>query len=396
MKNKHKASIDLDAEPGRGADVKARSWLLFNLVVGGEMSRRPRSLELADDIEWLVSTRGFEPGVRLGTERELARMFSVGPRVVRQASRSLMARGTVEPRRGNAGGYVVAQTSETRAIDAFIGALSAEGNRDEATEALQWVGNALSQQSGVAARFALAALQRMSEGSLRSSATLSGHRLAEMIAAKIETDLALWVSRGECRHRSGVLEAMSEHYEVSLPLIVQAVRLLEDCGVLQLRKGRMGGINLTADRRSAHAILAANAYFATHAVTTAECDHLVRMLNIALIDRAARREPVSLDAIDAALGAMSQANDATDVGMQWFALQRALSDRANNAPLHLLVRCMAAYVVRNRTCRSSLDDAQARTLVGSSERIVANLRRGSAAGCAEAHIACQEALSASW
>jgi DNA-binding FadR family transcriptional regulator len=258
------------------------------------------------------------------------------------------------------------------------------------------VGDSLSQQSGVAARFALAALHRMSEGGARSPSSVSGCRLAETIAARIEGDLALWVSRADGRRRSGVLEAMSEHYEVSLPLIIQAVRLLEDCGVLQLRRGRMGGINLTMERRSAHAILAVNAYFATHSVTTAECDFLVRMLNIALIERASRCESVSLDAIDAAYSAMVQTNDATDVGMQWFALQRALSDRADNAPLHLLVRCMAAYVVRNRTSRSDLDDTQARTLVGSSERIVANLRRGSTAGSAEAHIACQEALCASW
>jgi DNA-binding FadR family transcriptional regulator len=193
-----------------------------------------------------------------------------------------------------------------------------------------------------------------------------------------------------------VLEAMSERYEVGEAVIIQAMRLLEDCGVLQLRKGRLGGIDLTAERSCAHAILTANAFFATHSVTAADCDQLVRMLNIAIIERAARCESVSLDPVEEAFSAMRHADDATDVGMQWFALQRALSDRGGNASLHLLVRCLAAYVVRVRTSRASLDDAQARTLVTSSERIVANLRRGSTAGSAEAHLACQEALGASW
>jgi hypothetical protein len=40
--------------------------------------------------------------------------------------------------------------------------------------------------------------------------------------------------------------------------------------------------------------------------------------------------------------------------------------------------------------------ALAGTLVRASERIVTNLRKGSVAGSAEAHLACQEALGASW
>ena len=396
LKNRPKIAIDLQAEPVRGAEVKARSWLLFNLVVGGELSRRPRSLELADDIEWLVSTRGFEPGVRLGTERELAQKFSVGPRVVRQACRSLSARGTVEAKRGNAGGFVVARTSETRAVDAFIGALPSSGSRDDALDALNAVGAALDQERGAAAQFALSALQRMSQGGVGRGGSASGNGLAEMIAQKIESELSVWVSSKCPGIRTGVIEAMSERYQVGEALIVQAMRLLEDRGVLQLRKGRVGGISLTGERGCAHAILTANAYFSTHSVTAAECDKLVRMLNIASIERAARCASVSLDSIEQAFSAMRQANDATAVGMQWFALRRALSDRANNAPLHLLVRCLAAYVVRVRTCKSSLDDAQAGTLVRSSERIVANLRNGRTAGSAEAHLACQEALGASW
>lgn len=395
MKNRPKTAIDLDAETVRGADVKARSWRLFNLIVGGELSRRPRSLELADDIEWLVSTRGFEPGVRLGTERELARKFSVGPRVVRQACRSLTARGTVEARRGNSGGFVVAQTSEARAVDAFIDALPASASSADAIDALQAVGAALSQQRGAAAQFALNALRRMSAGGPRGAAAPTSHGLAVTIARRIESDLTLWMS-SSFGNRTGVLEAMSERYDVSEALIVQAMRLLEDCGVLQLRKGRLGGIDLTEERSSAQAILTANAYFATHSVTAADCDRLVRMLNIAIIERAARSDSVSLDPIEEAFSTMRHAADATTVGMQWFALQRALSDRAGNAPLHLLVRCLAAYVVRVRTCKSSLDDAQAGTLVKSSERIVTNLRRGSTMGSAEAHLACQEALGASW
>ena len=103
-----------------------------------------------------------------------------------------------------------------------------------------------------------------------------------------------------------------------------------------------------------------------------------------------------MDEKRAALGAMRAAREPTAVGMHWFALQRALSERAANAPLHLLVKCFAAYVVRFRTCRSGLDEAQARTLVDASERIVANIRAGRARGNAEAHIECQEALRVSW
>ena len=169
-------------------------------------------------------------------------------------------------------------------------------------------------------------------------------------ARKIERTSSSWIS---CMRQSDRRpEAMSERYEVSVALIVQAVRLLEDCGVLQLRKGRLGGIDLTGERNSAQAILAANAYFTTHSVSVADCDSLVRTSNIAIIERAAQCESVSLDSVEQALSAMRHADEPTAVGMQWYALQCVLSDRAGNAPLHLLVKCLAAYVVRVRTCRS--------------------------------------------
>jgi DNA-binding FadR family transcriptional regulator len=395
MKNNEKSGINLEAALRRDDDVKRRSWLLFNEVVGGGLSRRPRALELADDIEWLVSTSGVGPGERLGTERELARMFSVGPRVVRQASRSLIARGTIEPRRGNSGGFLVARTDETRALNAFAAALPAFEDRGAAAEALKQVGDTLRQQKGAAARFALAALHRISDGS-GTAMSSSRNSLAETIADKIAADITTWISTTRDYNRTGVLEAMSEHYDVSLPLVVQAVRLLEDSGVLQLRRGRLGGIDLTAERTSAPAILAANAYFSTHFVSAADCDSLVRLINIALIERASHHHSGSLDTVDAALAAMRNAKDATTAGMQWFELQRALSNLADNAPLHLLVKCLAAYVVRVRTCKSNLTDTQARTLVDASQRIVANIRLGCARGSAEAHLECQEALGASW
>ena len=77
-----------------------------------------------------------------------------------------------------------------------------------------------------------------------------------------------------------------------------------DRGVLHLRRGRVGGIALTEERGCAHAIFTANAYFSTHSVTAAECDKLVRMLNIAIIERAGRCASVSMDPIEQAFSGM--------------------------------------------------------------------------------------------
>jgi DNA-binding FadR family transcriptional regulator len=277
-------------------------------------------------------------------------------------------------------------------VEALAGLLAAE--REAAQEAIRLTGAELCTMPGEAASFCMAVISRVA-GAAPALAVPNRAGLAQTIADRIEADLEQWVGHS-ASDRSGVLDAMSEQYGVSLPLVVQAVRLLEDGGLVQMNKGRSGGIQITSDRSSARAIRIAHAYFSTNGVSLAECDKLVRLLNIVLIQQAIGKGVGGTAAVEEALASMLAAGDPTNVGMHWYSLQRALSNRAANTVLHLLVRCFAAYLVRVRTCRAQLNRAQAAALIAASERIVGGVRSGRADGSAEAHLECQLALGASW
>ncbi|MCR5877397.1 hypothetical protein [Phenylobacterium sp. J367] len=143
------------------------------------------------------------------------------------------------------------------------------------------------------------------------------------------------------------------------------------------------------------AIRVVHAHLASAGASLGECDRLVRLINVALIERASRTGIASPE-LDEALAKLQTANEATTVGMRWYGLQRVVSNLGANPPLHLLVRCLAGFVVRVRTRRPDLDDHQARVLIGASEHIVGNIRRGRNDGNLSAHVRCQEALKASW
>jgi DNA-binding FadR family transcriptional regulator len=74
----------------------------MNLTLNPSTDRRPLSEQVADAVlEWVLDQR-LRPGDRLPTEPELIDMFGVSRTVVREASRTLIARGVVDvrPRRG--------------------------------------------------------------------------------------------------------------------------------------------------------------------------------------------------------------------------------------------------------------------------------------------------------
>ena len=72
---------------------------------------------VADEIQGLVVERRLEPGDRLPAERELGEAFAVSRTVIREAIRTLAAKGLVEVRPG--GGAVVRRPSSGTVTDAL-------------------------------------------------------------------------------------------------------------------------------------------------------------------------------------------------------------------------------------------------------------------------------------
>lgn len=70
------------------------------------------SVSVTERLERLIHERHLEPGDRMSSERELAEQFGVSRTVIREAVRSLVARGLLEVRPGS-GTLIKAPTAET-------------------------------------------------------------------------------------------------------------------------------------------------------------------------------------------------------------------------------------------------------------------------------------------
>lgn len=376
-----------------GTPVEARSTALFHRILGDENQARSRALDIADAIEAEIHGSGWRPGHKLGAESELARRYACSRRIVRQASRALLARGGVEVLRGRAGGHVVAAVKLDTARETIAAALSGEAARRQAAQALAMLAPRAPIEDP-AVDFARSVLTRLTSDSPTPAPCRAREPRAESIAAHIESELSFWMAQRP-DGRTGVLDAMCEHYGVSLQIVVQAVRLLEDAGVAKLQKGRTGGLALKCDR-SLRAVRTAHLHFASHQMPIEQCDRMVRTINIALITLASQEDRGPVEPLQAALAQMRACDRPTAVGMQWYILQRAISDCAANDPLHLLARAFAANIVRIRPTRPELQDDQARVLIEASHTIVDNILAHRIGDSAQAHLRCQEALRPSW
>lgn len=373
--------------------VEARSTALFRRILGNENQPRSRALDIADAIEADIHGSGWRPGHKLGAEGELARRYACSRRIVRQASRTLLARGGVEVQRGRTGGHVVVAVKLDTASETIAAALAGDAVRRQAAQALAMLAPHAPLESP-AADFARSVLTRLTNDSRSPTPCRAGELRAETIAAHIESELSFWMAQRP-DGRTGVLDAMCEHYGVSLQIVVQAIRLLEDAGMAKLQKGRTGGLALQCDH-SLRAVRTAHLHFASHQVPIDQCDHMVRTINIALITLASREDRGPTEPLQEALAQMRACDRPTAVGMQWYLLQRAISDCAANDPLHLLAKAFAANIVRTRPTRPELQDDQARALIAASHTIVDNILSHRIGDSAQAHLRCQEALRPSW
>lgn len=110
---------------------KSMSTELWQDAAGGLAATADPAATLPERIEQrigaLIESRTLEPGARLPSERELARLFGVSRLAVREAAHRLEARGLVVVRRGS-GSFVAAPTAPAEADDlqAPIGAVDVD------------------------------------------------------------------------------------------------------------------------------------------------------------------------------------------------------------------------------------------------------------------------------
>lgn len=367
-----------------------RSRELFCYVTATEDLAAPSASRLADQIESLIWTRSHQALV--STERDLAIDLGVGRRLTRQACRVLQQRGVVRMRRGGGGGLMLDAPSATALAEAL-----AETVRPDVT--LRCLAETQAFLAAVRTSIAPAlvglvdATLAVLRGPARAPSELSGPSAAGSLA---RTLLDAFRSPASTPYRLGALSEIAEAHGVSLEVAVEAVRLLADRQLVELRRGRGGGV-YAVQGGHAQVIRSANAFFVGRNLSVGDCDTLLRAILVELIRLAgARGESAQAHLVPAALAGMEKAATGTDVGRAWFVMQRQIALTAESPLLHILARCLAGSIVLRRVRSSELPDPAAHELVSASRVISDNILAGREHGNLDAHWRCQGVLAEYW
>jgi DNA-binding FadR family transcriptional regulator len=331
------------------------------------------------------------------TEAGLCESFAVGRRLVRQASRVLQQRGVMTPHRGGGGAGGLRRSVPGTAQ---VARLLADAVRDECDaraldDARSFLRPRLAGQAGP-----LSILLRGTIASLEvgpSATDASGEQCSR--AGLLATDLSRELSarRSDCgRVFLGSLDALAERHATSLEIAVEAVRLLEDRQMVELRRGRGGGV-YGSPGSIVQAARMANAFLAGNQVSIDACGEMLSAINVRMIDLACKRaDAAGLDPVRAALAAMRNARSSTELGVAWYPLHRAIAILARSPVLHIMAQSLAGSLLLRRLRTADLPHAAACELLEASQLIAANVLGGEVAGNREAHWSCQRALKPHW
>ena len=178
----------------------------------------------------------------------------------------------------------------------------------------------------------------------RAHAELHNRRnLASALALRIGAD----ISYQECRERRrlGSLADLSERYNTGLPVLIEAIRILENIGVVECLQGRVGGIGLRLPRWNS-IMATVYSYLAAAHASHQDCKEIPITLNLLAAQRAARNRSTAIDrGLSRVLEDIAQF-DGPEVVLNWYGLQRVLYNISGNVILHAFTKCIAGYAVR--------------------------------------------------
>lgn len=170
---------------------------------------------------------------------------------------------------------------------------------------------------------------------------------AETLAAAIARQLAAEIDAGgEAGARLGSEWDLCERFNVSRLTLRQAIRLLQDSGLVECRRGRGNGL-LVRDRRSAGAIRLMLAYLIGEKMDPMAAGALLFRLNCFMPALAvARSDAGQRGRLEAALSRV-EACDPFD-RYDLLGLVHCVSELADSPIIDLISRCLAAYEARFR------------------------------------------------
>ena len=336
---------------------------------------RKAAIELASRFEEAILARSPDDGV-FGPERTLVAQYEASPKVVRQALRILESRFLGSVRRGVGGGLILrkpslADSAELMAI--YLCAISAD--RQEVTDAIAMLAPEMSHRSDATKAFVrdlLTALDSsLDDNDLLQPRSVRSRALA--IARRIVADLK---GNQSPRMELGTLVGLEEKHASGRPIILQAIRILEELEIIEIRLGRGGGI--VACQPSPGAVVrSVYAHFVLGDLTLDMAKDIIWSINRAIAVRAASIiTPEQSKILDRFSASQQSKGEQADDHSAEITLWRMLGDISANEVLHMLVRCMFYFRIRsNRQISAYLAGFTSDTIINNACRIAEAVSR---------------------
>jgi len=331
---------------------------VYDLIAGEPAGCRNRAASLAETIEDDLMRTGWAPGRIVGPERELLTRYRVGRTVLRQALGILETRGVGRVRRGPDGGLLVSN-GDWRGLVTFLANylrwIGTSG--DDIEQARRHIANAggranQSHDDAGPPRAALGPQMLLMETldacdsnvEIELPLAAIGSRL-NRLAARVVVQLAREITHEHCAsgHYLGSIQQLSDRYGLDRRTMAQAIRLIADFDVLDIHRGRNGGLFLRAPRDEAVVRLIHGLLLALP-LPLDETHAFVWTLN-RIHARAAAERGVVTPEIRNSLESL-QRTQGGQAGFFWIRLQRDIATAARLPALHLFSRCFAAYSIR--------------------------------------------------
>ena len=311
--------------------------------------------ELARRIEDDIAGLGLAPGASLGSLRELSERYHAGRSVVREAVGLLERRGLGRLKPGPCGGFMLErprpETIGAALAEHFLSNGTTLIQALDAREALQLIthgitGDAVSPllihcldglESGL--RGERCAAQSGDIARLRESADTRATAIARCLAVEIQGSRAAGT-------RLGSEWDLCERFGVSRLTLRQAIRLLQDSGLVQCRRGRGNGL-VVRDQRASGSIRLMLAYLIGEKLDPMTAGTILLRLNAYVpalaVSRASPEQRQQLEALLSRLQSC-ESFDRYDL----LSLVQCVSRLASSPVIDLFSRCLAAYEARFR------------------------------------------------
>jgi len=300
--------------------------------------------DLARRIEDDIATLALPAGASLGSLRELSERYRAGRSVVREAMALLERRGLGRLRPGPCGGFILAKPSPEAigaALAEHFGAVGVTALQvDDAREAAGRI-HVEDARPDPVSRLLLACLAGLDDRPVAAPASLPSGTRATDIARRLALEIQKARGSGV---RLGSEWDLCERYGVSRLTLRQAIRVLQDSGLVACRRGRGNGL-IVRDRRLAGSIRLMLAYFISEQLDPRVAGTILIQLNSHVPALAvARATPEQRAHLAEAVARLSE-GDSLD-RCELLALVQTVARLADSPIIDLFSRGLAAYEAR--------------------------------------------------